>query len=128
MERTEEDKILRVGVSVTLGGKEYEVRPLVIKDAREWRKKFASLVARLPSYAKTTTDNPTDFEGAVNAMLVSMPDEIADLFFSYAKDLDREAIEAEATEVELAKALEGVMTQAFPLLQSLAGALGKLAR
>jgi len=128
MERTEEDKLLRASITVILGGMEHAILPLVIKDAREWRKKLSKLIGRLPSYANTTTDDPKGFEVAVEAMLVSMPDEMADLFFGYAKNLSRDDIEAVATEAELAKAIEAVMAVAFPLVGSLTGVLGKLAR
>ena len=128
MERTEEDKLLRAPLMVVLGGQEYSIEPLVIRDARKWRKKLSKLLARLPFYANVTTDNPEGFATAVEAMLVDMPDEMADLFFAYAKDIDRESIEASATEAELAKALEEVIGLAFPLVRSLTGALGRLAR
>jgi len=123
VERTEEDKVFKSPITVILGGKEYNIPLLVIKDAREWRKRAASLFGRLPAYAKTTTDDATGFDHAITAMLVDMPDQTTDLFFAYAKTLNREEIESTATEVELAKAIEQVMAVAFPLLGSLAGAL-----
>ncbi len=126
--RSEEDKLLRVPIVVTLGGEEYEIKPLVIKDAREWRKKFAKLLGRLPSYVSTSTDDAASFSNAVDALIVSMPDEMADLFFVYAKDLDREKIESTATEVELVKAIESVLEVAFPLLGGLTGVLRKMAQ
>lgn len=126
--RTEEDKILRSPITVVLGGEEHKVSPLVIRDAREWRKKFAQLLGKLPAYAATTTDDAKGFEVAIVAMLVGMPDEMADLFFAYAKDLDREAIEASATEAELAKAIEVVLEIAFPLVGSMTGALRKMSQ
>jgi hypothetical protein len=127
MARTEDDKVLRSPITVTLGGAEHSVPLLVIKDAREWRKRFAKLVSKLPAYAGVTTDDAAGFDVAVNSMLVSMPDEMADLFFAYAKDLDRDAIEDVATEAELARAIEQVIEIAFPLVGSLTGALGKMA-
>ena len=126
MVRTEEDKILRAGMMVILGGKEYEIKPLVIRDAREWRKKLAGMMSKLPQYIQVTTDDVEGFESAINIMMVGMPDEIADLFFAYAKDLNREEIESNATEVELSKAFEAVLDIALPLLGSLAKAMGKL--
>ena len=127
MGRTEEDKLLRAPIVVTLGGTEFSIPPLVIKDAREWRKKMAKLLSKLPSYANVTTDNAEGFGIAVEAMLVGMPDEMTDLFFAYAKDLNRDEIEGIATEAEMAKAIGAVIEIAFPLVSSLTGALGKLA-
>ncbi len=128
MARTEEDKVFRGPITVTLGGEEYEIKPLVIRDAREWRQRFAKLVGQLPSYANVSTDDAQGFGSAVTALLVSTPDQMADLFFSYAKEIDREQIEAVATEEELAKGIEQIMGVAFPLVRSLTGALGKMAQ
>lgn len=124
--RTEEDKIFKVPIEVILGGKQYLIKPLVIKEARAWRGKLANLFKKLPTYVNATTDDSAGFEVAMNAVLKSLPDETADLFFSYAKDLDREVIEAEATEIELAEAFEAVMIIALPLVRSLTGAMTRL--
>ena len=105
MERTEEDKIVQAGITVILGGNEYSIAPLVIKESREWRKRVVLLLSSLPAYAEVTTDTPDEFGEALNAMLVSMPDKVANLFFDYSK-LDRDVIETTATDAELAKAFE----------------------
>ena len=128
MPRTEEDKLFRTPIKVTLGSKSYEVRPLVIKDARIWRAKFAAVLGRLPEYTSATTDDPAKFQAGVTGMVVSMPDDMASLFFEYAKELPRGQIEAEATELELAEAIKGVMAIAFPLVGSITTALGQMAR
>ena len=126
--RTEDDKVFRASITVTLGGKEYEIKPLVIKDAREWRKKFSALLAKLPRFANTSTDDPESFQAAVDSMLVAMPDEITDLFFAYAKNLNRDEIESSATEAEVARAIDAVMEVAYPLLGSLTGALRRMSQ
>jgi len=125
-ERTEEDKILQTGVTVILGGKDYEIRPLVIKESREWRKKVIALMAPLPQYVKVDTDSPEEFEKVLSKLLVAMPDEVLALFFDYAKDLNREEIEGIATDAEIAKAFEEVTKIAFPLAESLPKVLTRL--
>lgn len=127
MERSEEDKVLRSPITVTLGGKDYLIEVLCIRDAREWRKKFAAVVGKASSYTPTV-EKPLDITEIAAGMVCAIPDAMADLFFAYAKGLDREKIEAAATEAELAKAIEAVMEVAFPLLRSLTGAMGKLSR
>ena len=117
--RTEEDKIVQSPITVTLGGKEFLIRPLVIKESREWRKKLIKAFGMLPKYLNMTTDNPEGFTEALDAMLSEMPDVVTDLFFSYARDLDREEIESTANDTELAEAFQEVMKYAFPLSQSL---------
>ena len=111
-----------------LGGKEYEAKPLVIRDSRVWRHKLATMLGMLPQYVNITTDTPDKFEGALNALLQAMPDQVLDLVFLYAKALDRETIEGEATEAEIAKAFEQILEVAFPLARSMAGAMKRLSR
>ena len=123
MGRTEEQKLFQEGVTIVLGCKEYEVKPLKIRESRVWRGKFAELTGQLARHAKVTTDNPDAFEGAVKALLVTMPDQVADLFFEYASNLDRKAIEEEATDAEVAQAFQKVVTLAFPLAGALPEAM-----
>ena len=125
--RTEDQKVSQDPITVTLGGKEYSVKLLVIKDSREWRKKAVELLASLPQYANVTTDDPTAFSVAMNALIVAMPDAITDLFFQYAKDLDRDEIEGVANDQEIATAFEQVVTVAFPLVGSMTVLAEKIA-
>lgn len=125
-QRSEEQKIYQDGVKVTLGGKEYEVRPLKLREEREWRKKLSHLIGGLPKYAKVTTDDPEAFSGALDVIMVSMPDQVVDLFFDYAKNLDRAAIEEEATGAEVAEGFKKVIALAFPLPQALTDAMMRL--
>ena len=122
MGRTEEQKLFQEGVTVVLGCKEYEVKPLKMRRGREWRKKFAALTGELPKYAKITTDDPGAFAGAVTQLLVNMPDKVADLFFDYA-GLNKEDFEDEATDAEVAQAFQKVVTLAFPLAGALPEAM-----
>ena len=128
MERSEEDKVLQAPVTVTLGGERHQIRPLVIAESREWRRKVAKTIARIPQYTNVTTDTPDQFGDAIEAMLVAMPDEVVDLFFAYARDLPRERIEQTATDAELAAAFDKVMEVAFPLAQSLARGMTRMSQ
>ena len=119
MERTEDQKVSQDPITVTLGGKEYEVKPLVIVESRKWRKEVAGLLASLPEYARIDTSDIDAVQGAVGKLLSSMPDSIIDLFFQYAKELPREEIEKVATDAEVAEALTQVVSIAFPLVNSL---------
>ena len=127
-ERTEEEKIVQAGIEVVLGGKGYAIKPLVIKDSREWRKGVVGLLSSLPQYTSVTTDTPDEFGEALNAVMVALPDKVTDLFFLYAKDIPREEIERTVTDAELAKAFEKVVELAFPLAQSLTKTMEHLAR
>ena len=126
MKRTEEEKLTQAGFKVILGGKEYDVAPLVIRDSREWRKKVIELIAPLPTLALTSLDTPEGFGQALSSMLLEMPNEVIDLFFDYTKDLNRPEIEAVTTDEEMAKAFMEVIAFAFPLADSPAEVLRRL--
>jgi len=126
--RSEEQIVGQAPLLVKFGGKEYQIRPLVIKESREWRRKIAQMLGQLPLYVSATTDKPDDFQQALNGMLVDMPDKVVDLVFEYGKDLPRDEIEAVATDAEMAKAFESILEVAFPLARSIAGATMKLSQ
>jgi len=123
MERTEEDKLTQAGITVILGGKEYDIAPLVIRDSREWRKKVVDLVAPAAQIAGATSDTPDAFGQALTSLLVTMPNKVIDLFFEYAKRLDRDGIEAVATDAEMSEAFKEVIAFAFPLAQNVPGVM-----
>ncbi len=128
MNRTEEQILAKAPIVVTLGGAEYNISPLVIRDSREWRRKVIALLAPLPGMVNVTTDDPENFGNVLTQMLVTMPDQVLDLFFEYAKDLNREEIESKATDEEMSKAFEEVVKAAFPLAESLPGVMKHLSR
>ena len=119
-ERTEDDIVAQAPVRVTLGGKEYDLKPLVIKDSREWRRKFKEISADLAKLFDTEGEAVGD---ALGTLIVQAPDQVIDLFFLYAKDLSREEIESVATEAEIAEAFKEVVKLAFPLVESLGKAI-----
>ena len=128
MQRTEEQKLVQAPVVVAFGGNEYEVKPLVIRESRVWRQAVVKVLAAYPRFAAVTSDKPTDLEAALSALLVAMPDTVVDLFFQYAKELDRPVIEPVATDAEMAHAFEQIVEVAFPLAKSLVKTMGNLAR
>lgn len=128
MERTEEQKLTQSAVVVFFGGREYPIRPLVIRESREWRQKVIKTLGTLPQLTKVTSDDPKKFNSALESLLITMPDTVVDLFFSYAKELNREEIEQIATDSEMATAWEKVVELAFPLLQGLVKTMGKMAQ
>ena len=116
--RTEEQILAQAPLKVVLGGKEYEVALLVMRDSRKWRADAAKLLASLPEVTGVDTDDPKAFGGAVGILMNVMPDTVCDLFFQYAKDLDRDEIEAVATDIELVAAFQVIRAAAFPFVQS----------
>ncbi len=117
--RTEADVVSQAPLMVKLGGVEYGIKPLVIKEARAWRAKCVEILTSLPDHVRANSNEPDEFNAALRGLLVSMQDITLDLFFQYAKDLPRETIEASATEGEVAEAFSRVIEVAFPLAGSL---------
>ena len=126
--RTEEAILAHDGFEVILGGKKYEIAPLVIREAREWRKAYAEASAGMFGLVAGTLEKAEDFQPIYKDMLTKMPDQTIDLFFQYAKDLDREEIEGTANEHEIADAFAVLVEFALPLSKSLAKAMGRTAR
>ncbi len=128
MKRTEDQIVTRAPIVVILGGTKYEIAPLVIRDSRVWRAKIVKLMAALPELVSITTDDAKGFAGTLTKILVTNPDETLDLFFEYAKDLDREMIESTTTDAEMAVAFEELVKIVFPLAESLPKALARLSQ
>ena len=122
--RTDDDKLTQAPIEVILGGKRYDIRPLVIRDSRPWRRKFTALVRGLVQKTQAATMGGTD--DIIDAVLVQSPDAVIDLFFEYARDLPRDEIEAKATDSEIGAAFKEVVSMAFPLARSLTGAMEHL--
>ena len=112
--RAEDAKVVQEGLKVILGGKEYTVAPLVIRDSREWRKEVGPWKAELSKYASVDSEKPEEFEKALTTLMVERIDETVDFFFKYAKDLNREEIEGIATDSEVVAAFNKVFEYAFP--------------
>jgi hypothetical protein len=127
-ERTEEQKLTQAPVVVVFGSKEYKLRILTIKESREWRQQTIKTFNELPQYTKVTSDDPEKFNSALESLLITMPDTVVDLFFAYAKDLDRKEIEAVATDQEMYLAWEKVVELSFPLLRGLVQTMSKMAQ
>jgi len=123
--RSEEAIIAQDGFEVILGGKTFEIAPLVIRDAREWRKAYAEATGKLFGVVAETMKESGDFEPVYKRLLTEMPEATIELFFQYAKDLDREEIEGIASEQELGVAFLVLVDFALPLSKSLARAMGR---
>ena len=107
MERSEEDKLTQKALKVTLGGKEFEVAPLVIKYSRDWRKKSMPLITFLIQYSRKSED---DMEDSIQELFGEKTDEIIESFFEYAKDIDRDEVEEIATDGEIITAFMEVFS------------------
>ena len=126
--RSEAQKVTQAPIKVILGGEEFGIELLHIRDAQEWRIKVSAALSQLPGYANAKMEDPEVFKETMNGMLVVMPNAVINLFFSYAKDLDREWVETHANEVELEEAFGKVVDVGFPLSMSLAGTIQRISQ
>ncbi len=109
MDRTEEDKVLQSPIKVVLGGRTYEIKPLPIKYALPWCKNvIQTILSGMMSKTKITTDTPDEFDEAMNDILIDRPEKLIDLFFDYARDLNKEEIMETASLNEIIDAFEAV--------------------
>ena len=125
--RTEEQILLQEPFQVTLAGEPVTIKLLTIRPAAEWRKKFVPMFTRFLEIGDIDTDDPEAFAVGLMEYMSTKHDELLDLFFAYAVDLDREDIETTATEWEVAAALGQIVDACIapPLLKTLAGTLEK---
>lgn len=115
--RTDEDKIFRTPIKVILGGTEYQIPLLVARDSKPWRDKAGPFRAELIALSGVDTNDAEAFKEAFTQLMGSRIDQTLDLFFEYAKDLNRDEIMAIATDQELVNAFGEVAAAAFPFGQ-----------
>ena len=126
--RTEEEKVTQASIEVILGGKPYQIKPLVIRESREWRKRLAKEIGAFSEFVGVDTNDPEKFRALVEANLVDRADAVIDLFFAYARDLSRDEIENTATDTEINAAFVEVLKIALPLAGGVTPAMGSLSQ
>ncbi len=124
--RTEDQIVFMEPTAVILGGETYQIKPLVYAKSKVWKPKVVALWQKLPELVGVNSDDSDAFGAALQTMLVDSPEAVVDLFFEYAKDLDRDEIEGKATELELAVAFQALVAVAFPLAKSLPETMGNI--
>ena len=122
-ERSEMDKILPTPVEVILGGGKYTISPLPIKYAISWNKKVIALLLKTTKFAKSEIINQK-IEEVDTALLETIltesmsddPEKLVDLFFEYARKLDRSILEETATSSEIINGFKEVLKFELPFL------------
>ena len=110
----------------TLGGQKYDIRPLPIARSREWRAKVkAPLELIVTTVANLPELNLNDLEiGAIVglvqhifATVTDAPDLMLGWLYDYAPNIaeDKDRIEAEAFDAEVAEAFALIVKQVYPL-------------
>jgi hypothetical protein len=122
-ERTEEEILAQAPIKIALGNETYDVKPLRIKAARKWRSEVIGTVKEVAAQMQVPAENTPIFLNGLGFLFLQFPEKLADLFFAYAKDLNREEIEGDgekgATEEQLACGFGQIMQVAFPFVKEL---------
>ena len=138
-ERTSEDVLLGTPVKVSLGGRDYEIKPLRVGDNIAWRKKCGDLVSfliddsllELLKDAKSADTDEDDAKIGLAFFRMFVPkifgegyDMAIDLMFAYSDvlSIDKERILKEATDEELINAALVCFEFGFPFVVSLVSA------
>lgn len=110
MERSEEAILLQQGVTVKLGKKDYELKPLTMRKAKAWRDSVAGLIEKILS-----KEGAVETPDSMRAAIVDSPDEMADAVFSYLdfSEKEKNAILDHATEEQVLAAFFAVMALAM---------------
>lgn len=118
MERTEEQILSKAPIKVRLGDEEYDIKPLPIMKAREWRSTLVETMRGIVGdmAAEQCRENVGP---ALTAALCGFPDKVAELVFAWAPQINKEKIMEEATEEQMARAFSAVMVMAYPFLAPL---------
>lgn len=123
-------------IKISLGGREYELRPLPIRKAREIREKFTEsfeqivdAINQLPNLALDDVHALGDIVTAVKDVLLGSVELVLEILFAYSPELaaDRERIEAEAYDEEAIAAFVEVVKLLYPFgsLANVLSGLGK---
>lgn len=119
-------------VKVTLGGKDYGVKPLRYRESKAWRETLAgplgqilSLLRDGPNVELTDLQAVAELVNVAGQTVLTAPDLVLDCLMDYSPELaaDRSRIEQEAYDAEIVTAFVEVLKLAFPF-----GAVSALVR
>jgi len=99
--RSEEEIMTDAPLVLRFGNQEHHVKPLVIQDSKEWRKKYLAFIR--VAREKRDPDKALEFGG------LEILDHYVTLICAYSKgEISRALIESTATEAELVQAWEAL--------------------
>lgn len=121
--------ILLKELKLTFGGKEYTVPVLRMRESAKWREEYLKRTQQVAESMPISADEKAPdfsktFGTALLQGLLKFPEAIPELVFSYARDLPKEEILANAYDQEFTIAFRAIWGVAFqPFLASLGMAL-----
>lgn len=118
-ERTESEIFSKAPIKVTLGDKEFPIKPLSINKAQAWRGKFNEATKEILSNMNVE-DVQASFGSAMTAALLRFPEKVIELVGEWSAELATDVNHDEATEEQYAHAFTVIMCFAYPYLAPLA--------
>jgi hypothetical protein len=101
-------------MKVKFGETEYDIKPLRIIKAREWRQKMMSKMQEIGAEMSKEAAGERQLMQGLGYILLQFPTVVADLVFEYAPDLPEDKVLEDATEEQMAIAFGKIMQVAFP--------------
>ena len=114
LKRSEEDILTQAPIKAKFGGAEYEIKPLRIMKAREWRGKLMEKMKEVGVEMSKEAGGEKQLMQGLGYVLLQFPTVVADLVFEYCPELPEEKILEDATEEQMAIAFGKIMQVAFP--------------
>jgi hypothetical protein len=129
MEAQNDSDVLLKKLTLTFGGKQYDIPVLRMKAAAEWRKEYMVLTKDVASSMIIETEGDKaqiskQVGNALTGALLAFPEKIPELVFSYARSLPQEEIMEIAYDEDFSRAFGMIYKEAFsPFLIALGTAL-----
>lgn len=105
--RTEEDILTQKPLVVTFGNKTYDIKPLTILKAQQWRESLAPIIEKMLNQ-DGALDDPSKMRGAI----LASPRDMVEIVLSYS-GLNRDEVLEVATEEQMVLAFNVIMGVAF---------------
>lgn len=99
--RPDEEAVLGAPLKVQLGGEIYSIKPLPYAKSRAWRKAWFDWVRRSTEFDANRKSGGDEWLAANMDGAGKLGDDRVDLFFGYARQLNRKQIESVASYAEL---------------------------
>jgi len=117
--RTDEQQLTMAPIVVRFGTVDYDIKPLPMKKAQQWRAQLIETAKEIASTMKQDATISPAFLNGLAFILLQFPEKLVDLVCAYSPELPRETIENEGTEEQLSRAFGQVVQVAFPFVGEL---------
>jgi hypothetical protein len=109
-------------ITANIGGREFQIEPLKIKAARQWRETLNGFVDSVTGAFYTQLNSPEAIKATINTakqIIVNMPDRALDMIAAYSPVIARDVewIEENGTDAEVFAVFLDILKVVYPLGQ-----------